>query len=129
MEVKKKYGDIPHIECIPGKINQVLMNVLNNASEAISDKGVITILTSLDNKKQKVIISLKDDGTGMKEAVRRRIFDPFFTTKKIGQGTGLGLSISYGIIEKHNGTIEVKSELGKGSEFIITLPVKQPDKL
>jgi len=128
IEVKKKYGDIPHIECIPGKINQVLMNVLNNASEAIRAKGVITISTSLDSKKKKVIISLKDNGTGMKEAVRRRIFEPFYTTKKIGQGTGLGLSISYGIIEEHHGSIEAKSEVGKGSEFIITLPVKQPDK-
>jgi len=129
IEVMKKYGNIPQIDCIPGKINQVLMNVLNNASEAISEKGVITITTSLDSSKKKVIISLKDNGAGMQEAVRRRIFEPFYTTKKIGRGTGLGLSISYGIVEKHHGVIKVNSEVGKGSEFIITLPVKQPDKL
>lgn len=128
IEVVKDYGMVPPIECVPGKINQVLMNILNNASEAIGDKGVITIATKA-GENDTVQISIQDDGMGMKESVRRRIFEPFYTTKAIGKGTGLGLSISYGIIEKHHGTIEVNSKVGKGSEFIITLPVNQPEKI
>jgi signal transduction histidine kinase len=126
IEIKKNFGSVPPVECIPGKLNQVLMNILNNASDAIGEKGTITITTKRD--KNNLVISIRDDGMGMKESVRRRVFEPFYTTKAIGQGTGLGLSISYGIIERHNGTLEVKSEPGKGSEFIITLPLKQPDK-
>ena len=127
IEVKKNFSPLPPVECVPGKINQVFMNIINNASDAIGDKGLITITTRAGDKND-VVISIKDDGMGMKESVKRRIFDPFYTTKAIGQGTGLGLSISYGIIEKHRGTIEVKSAPGKGTEFIISLPVKQNDK-
>ena len=104
------------------------MNILNNAAEAISDKGNVWISTSHIKAKNEIQISIRDDGSGMPENVRRRIFEPFYTTKDIGKGTGLGLSISYGIIEKHNGTIDVKSEPGKGTEFIITLPVIQKSK-
>lgn len=128
IEVVKEFGDIPEIECIPGKLNQVLMNILNNAAEAIGEKGVIIVSTSLNQKKNKVMVSIRDDGPGMPHAVKNRIFEPFYTTKAIGKGTGLGLAISYGIIEKHQGSIEVNSEVGQGSEFILTLPVKQPTK-
>ncbi|MCB2220426.1 MAG: GHKL domain-containing protein [Bacteroidetes bacterium] len=125
IELIKDYGELPEIECIPGKINQVFMNILNNAAEAIPDKGTLWITTRNHPKKNSIAISIRDNGPGMKESVRRRIFEPFFTTKAIGKGTGLGLSISYGIIEKHNGNIEVISQPNKGAEFIITLPVVQ----
>jgi signal transduction histidine kinase len=126
--VVKEYGNLPQIECIPGKINQVFMNVLNNAAEAIPGEGTIVIRTSYEPKTNTSAIVIKDDGIGMSLAVSRRIFEPFYTTKGIGQGTGLGLSISYGIIEKHKGTIQAKSEKGHGSEFMITLPVDQTSK-
>lgn len=128
INVIKDFGNIPAIDCIPGKINQVMMNILNNAAEAIHNEGTLTIRTHLNDRSDKVIISIIDDGPGMSIAVSRRIFDPFYTTKPIGKGTGLGLSISYGIIEKHGGSIEVKSSPNKGSEFIITLPVHQAKK-
>jgi signal transduction histidine kinase len=125
IEIIKDYGELPEIECIPGKINQVFMNILNNAAEAIPEKGTLWITTRHFPKNKTITISIRDNGPGMKERVRRRIFEPFFTTKDIGKGTGLGLSISYGIIEKHNGNIEVISQPNMGAEFIITLPVVQ----
>jgi len=125
IEVHKNYGKLPQVECMPGKLNQVFMNIINNASEAIPDKGEIFITTSVNTKGNFVKISIKDSGIGMTEVVKRRIFEPFFTTKEIGKGTGLGMSISFGIIEQHNGDITIESKENKGSEFIITLPVKQ----
>ena len=119
--IKKEYGQIPPIECYPGKLNQVFMNILNNAAEAIKDNGEIEIHTWGD--KEHAYISIKDNGIGMPENVRKRIFEPFYTTKEVGQGTGLGLSISFGIIEKHKGSITVKSKKNEGSEFIIRLPI------
>jgi signal transduction histidine kinase len=123
IEIEKQYGDVPEIECYPGQLNQVFMNLLSNAIDAIVEKGTITINTSKSNKS--IRISIKDTGRGISENIRTKIFDPFFTTKEVGQGTGLGLSICHSIIEKHYGSIEVKSEIGKGSEFVIMLPVKQ----
>jgi signal transduction histidine kinase len=123
IEVEKYYEDIPQIECYPGQLNQVFMNVLSNAIDAIEDKGIITVHTSKSNGS--VRISIRDTGKGIPENIKTKIFEPFFTTKEVGQGTGLGLSISHGIIEKHQGSIKVKSEVGQGSEFIILLPVKQ----
>lgn len=126
IQVHKNYGEIPPVECLPGKINQVLMNILNNAIQAIKETGSIFITT----RKQDdfVFISIRDTGQGIPEKVKNHIFDPFYTTKDVGEGTGLGLSISYGIIEKHHGTIEVKSEVGEGAEFVIRLPQIQTDK-
>jgi predicted ATPase/signal transduction histidine kinase/tRNA A-37 threonylcarbamoyl transferase component Bud32 len=121
--IVKEYGDIPQIECYPGLLNQVFMNILTNAIDAIEDKGEISIRTSKAN--QMIRIAVRDTGTGMSEKIRPKIFEPFFTTKEVGQGTGLGLSISHGIIEKHGGRIDVISSIGKGSEFIISLPIKQ----
>lgn len=121
IEVVKDYGDIPDINCYPGQLNQVFINMLNNASQAIEGKGTINIKTVIHD--DQLQISLKDTGSGMPDEIKDRIFDPFFTTKEVGQGTGLGLSISFGIVEKHKGKIEVKSEKDKGSEFIISLPV------
>ena len=122
VSVVKEYGNTPEIMCFPGQLNQVFMNVLYNAADAITHKGEIRVKTWEEDKTIKV--SIRDNGSGMPEAVRSRIFEPFFTTKEVGKGTGLGLSISYGIIEKHKGTFEVTSEVGKGTEFIISLPVK-----
>lgn len=123
IEIEKDLGEIQEVECLPGQINQVLMNILSNAIQAIHDKGEIFIKTW--EEEPMVKISIKDTGSGMSEVTKQKIFDPFFTTKEVGKGTGLGLSISYGIIEKHKGKIEVISEPGKGTEFIISLPILQ----
>ena len=125
IKIVKDYGDIPQIECYPGKINQVLLNILVNAIQAIKEDGQIYIKTSLTKKEepQFVEIRIEDTGTGMTDEIRKRIFEPFFTTKDAGEGTGLGLSITHNIMEIHNGSIEVESEIGKGSVFTILLPV------
>lgn len=122
IEVIKEYGKIPEIICFPGQLNQVFMNIIHNGAQAIKEKGTIKVKTEKTDGHVKVSIS--DNGSGMAEEVRSHIFEPFFTTKPVGKGTGLGLSIAFGIIEKHKGTIEVKSEIGKGTEFIITLPLQ-----
>jgi signal transduction histidine kinase len=126
IEVIRNYGKIPLIECYPGQLNQVFMNILSNAIDAIDDKGTISINTYISE--EYVRISIKDSGHGIPQNLKEKIFDPFFTTKGVGKGTGLGLSISQSIIEKHNGRIEVKSKSGKGTEFIIILPVKQENE-
>ena len=124
ISVKKFYDEsIDEINCFPGQLNQVFMNILNNGIQAIPDErkdGEIQIYT--ENQDQHIMIKLKDNGGGMSEQVKRRIFEPFFTTKAVGIGTGLGMSISFGIIEKHGGNIFVNSEEGKGTEFSILLP-------
>ncbi|HET7819478.1 MAG TPA: ATP-binding protein, partial [Bacteroidia bacterium] len=124
--IVKEYNKFPPIECYPGKLNQVFMNILNNAIQVLvsskADHGEIRIKTALIEKT--VRISIKDNGPGMTEEVKHKIFEPFFTTKNVGEGTGLGLSIAYGIIEKHKGEIHVESAPGNGAEFIITLPVQ-----
>lgn len=127
LTVIKDYGNLPKVECMPGKINQVFMNLVSNAIQAIKTKENQREEEFLTVKSwyidQQVKISIKDTGTGMTEETKQRIFEPFFTTKDIGEGTGLGLSIVFGIIEKHKGYIEVISKLGEGTEFIITLNV------
>jgi len=125
IRVHKDYGDLQEIECLPGKINQVFMNILTNCIQAIEDKGDIYIQTVSSDIWVKIII--KDTGAGMSPEVKAHIFEPFYTTKDVGKGTGLGLSITYGIIEQHNGNIDVISEPGRGTEFIISLPRKQSD--
>ena len=122
-EVVKEYGQLPEVECLPSQLNQVFMNLLINSAHAMGEaRGCITIRTgTVDDK---VWLEFSDTGSGIPEDIRQKIFDPFFTTKAVGKGTGLGLSLSYGIIQKHHGQIEVRSEVGKGSTFRITLPVK-----
>ena len=120
--VHKNLGDIPRIKCQPGKLNQVFMNLLVNASQAIEEKGDITIETS--ETEDGILVRFSDTGSGIPANKLSRIFDPFFTTKEVGKGTGLGLAISYGIIEEHKGTIEVESEVGKGTTFSIRLPLE-----
>ncbi|MDX8129152.1 ATP-binding protein [Methylomonas sp. OY6] len=119
-DVVKEYGGIPEINCIASQLNQVFMNLLINAVQAIEDHGRITIRTAYDE--QNVWVEVEDTGKGIKPEQLGKIFDPFFTTKSVGMGTGLGLSLSYGIVKKHNGRIEVKSELGKGTCFRVCLP-------
>ncbi|MCB2220425.1 MAG: PAS domain S-box protein [Bacteroidetes bacterium] len=120
IEVIKDFGNLPDIMCYPGQLNQVFMNVINNALEAIEGEGKLIIRTW--QEKGYIKVSIKDTGKGMPEKIKKKIFEPFFTTKEVGKGTGLGLSISFGIIEKHKGRIEVNSEPGKGTEFIMLIP-------
>ncbi|TAN74326.1 MAG: histidine kinase, partial [Gallionella sp.] len=123
-DVKKEYGDIPEVECLPSQINQVFMNLLVNAAHAIEEHGTITLRTGRQG--EEVWVEVEDTGKGIAPEHLGKIFDPFFTTKPVGQGTGLGLSLSYGIIQKHHGRIEVKSEVGKGTLFRVWLPADQP---
>jgi signal transduction histidine kinase len=120
VEVEKDYGELPRIPCAPSQLNQVFLNILNNAAQAIDGEGTIRIATR--DSGEAVEISITDSGCGMDEQTQAHIFEPFFTTKDIGQGTGLGLSIVFRIIEDHRGTISVKSTLGEGTEFLISLP-------
>ncbi|MEY4934376.1 MAG: hypothetical protein RIS64_735 [Bacteroidota bacterium] len=120
----KLLGEIPEIQCYAGQLNQVFMNILNNAIQAMPQQGTLTVKTFLDVQDNLLKIAISDTGSGIPEAILSKIFDPFFTTKQVGDGTGLGLSISYGIVKKHNGTIEVESEVGKGSTFVIQLPIQ-----
>ncbi len=120
-ELKKDYGGVPLVRCNAQKLGQVFINLLMNASQAIEGKGEIFIKTFEKNKK--VYIEISDTGSGINKEDIKKIFDPFFTTKEVGQGTGLGLSIGYEIIKKHNGDIRVESEVGKGTKFIIELPL------
>ncbi len=125
--VKDLDPNIPETECYPGKLNQVFMNIITNAIQAVNDnsheKGKsIDITTRLENELIK--ISIKDNGCGMPDSVKEKIFEPFFTTKDVGEGTGLGLSIVQGIIEAHQGEINIITEQGTGTEFLISLPLK-----
>jgi two-component system NtrC family sensor kinase len=119
-EVIKEFSGIPQIECFPSQLNQVFMNLLVNAAQAIDEHGKITIRTAEDDAH--VWVEIQDTGKGIKPEHLNRIFDPFFTTKPVGKGTGLGLSLAYGIVKKHDGHIEVKSELGVGTTFKVVLP-------
>ena len=125
IEIIKSYGDLPLVECYAGQLNQVFMNILTNAIDALPksiEQPIIQIKTDLIG--DRVVIAIADNGTGIDLEIQKHIFDPFFTTKPVGQGTGLGLAISYQIIvEKHGGTLQCFSELGKGTEFRIEIPL------
>ena len=135
IETIKIYGTLPKIECYAGQLNQVFMNIVINAIDAIEEKNrkecdinhdfnQITIITEYQDKGT-IFIRIRDNGIGMSETIRRKIFDPFFTTKSVGKGTGMGLSVSYQIIaEKHKGTLQCTSILGEGTEFAIELPLQ-----
>ena len=123
-EVKKEYGLLPPVECLLSQLNQVFMNLLVNAAQAIETRGTITIRTGTES--DRVWIEIADSGKGIAADSLGRIFDPFYTTKPIGQGTGLGLSVSYSIVQKHHGRIVVDSEVGKGTTFRVSLPLRQP---
>jgi len=123
-DVVKEYGPLPDVECLPSELNQVFMNLLVNAAHAVNtERGTITIRTGVEGSDAWVEIA--DNGCGIPSENLKRIFDPFFTTKAIGKGTGLGLSLSYGIVKKHGGRIEVASEVGHGTTFRVTIPLKR----
>ncbi|BAY12479.1 trifunctional serine/threonine-protein kinase/ATP-binding protein/sensor histidine kinase [Calothrix sp. NIES-2098] len=135
IEIIKHYGDLPQVECYAGELNQVFMNVLSNAIDALEESladneeqitiPTITICTEQVDAQQ-IEIRIADNGSGMSESVHKRLFDPFFTTKPVGKGTGMGLSISYQIVtEKHGGSLSCTSKPGEGAEFIIRIPVRQ----
>jgi two-component system, NtrC family, sensor kinase len=128
VELRIEAGELPKVECFPGKINQVFMNVMNNAAQATLARQdgrprLVTVTTSSND--HKAIVRISDTGVGMSDDVMARIFEPFFTTKPVGEGTGLGLAIVYGIINEHQGSIEVESQPGIGTTFTITLPLRQ----
>lgn len=154
IQVVKEYGELPAVDCYAGQLNQVFMNVLANAIDAIDGQEgprIITISTTVVSKENgaiagidlahiphlatkvsvpSVLIRIRDNGPGMNESVRQHLFDPFFTTKPVGKGTGLGLSISYQIVvEKHGGSLECVSEPGQGAEFQILIPIKPPTRI
>ncbi len=138
IEILKNYGNLPAIECFVGQLNQVFMNFLANAIDALEDSNSgrsyqqieanpnqITITTTVSEDRKFIIIRIKDNGIGMSESVQEQIFEHLFTTKAVGKGTGLGLAIARQIVvEKHWGAIEVNSTVGEGTEFVISLPAK-----
>ncbi|MGK7928320.1 MAG: sensor histidine kinase [Spirulina sp.] len=139
IEIIKNYGELPEVKCYAGQVNQVFMNILANAIDALEENNAgksfdeikihpnrITINTELSQDKKSVIVGITDNGKGMSEEVRGRIFDRGFTTKRVGKGTGLGMAIAHQIVtEKHGGAIACHSEFGKGTEFIISLPLDE----
>jgi signal transduction histidine kinase len=128
IKVIKKYGDLPLIDCYPAQLNQVFMNIISNAIDALieskkqANKQIVIETSKVDD--QYIKVGIKDNGEGILPEIITKLFDPFFTTKPVGQGTGLGLSICYQIIDKHQGKIEVVSAVGEGTKFVITLPIK-----
>ncbi|MEO0967809.1 MAG: ATP-binding protein [Cyanobacteria bacterium J06639_18] len=135
IEVIKKYGNIPFVECYPGQINQVFMNLMSNAIDALDEcilnvhSPKIWIYTERINSNW-IVIKVKDNGQGIDREVSSKLFEPFFTTKPVGKGTGLGLSISHQIVvEKHRGSISCDSNLGEGTEFIVKIPIQQTIEL
>jgi two-component system, NtrC family, sensor kinase len=126
IHVEKKYGPQRTLVCYAGRLHQVLMNLIGNAVDAVASRGggkEGTIFIATSQTHESFVISVRDTGVGIPEAIRSKIFDPFFTTKPVGQGTGLGLAISYGIVQDHGGSIEVHSEEGVGAEFMIKIPL------
>lgn len=127
IEIIKKYGNLPSVQCYPAQLNQVFMNILSNGIDALLEldnqiQKQIVIQTEV-TKLETVIITFRDNGDGIDSEIQSKIFDPFFTTKPINKGTGLGLAISHQIIEKHQGNIQLKSELAHGTEFTIEIPI------
>ncbi len=120
-EVVREFGDVPPVHCNLAQLNQVFMNLIVNAAQAMDSQGILVIST--DTEEQFAVLRFRDTGAGIPAERLGSIFDPFFTTKPVGSGTGLGLSISFGIVQDHGGTIEVESEVGVGTEFTIRLPI------
>lgn len=120
-KVVRDFGEIPHVKCHAGQVNQVFLNLLVNAAQAIEEAGTVTVQTRLVG--DKVLVRIMDDGVGIEPEHLQNIFTPFFTTKPVGKGTGLGLSVSYNIIEQHGGHIDVESEVGYGTTFAVQLPI------
>jgi signal transduction histidine kinase len=127
IQVVRDYGELPPVRCYAGQLNQVFLNLLMNACDALDGKGTIRIRTRRDG--DGVVLDFEDDGPGMPPDVLSRIFEPFFTTKPVGKGTGLGLSLSHGIVARHGGVMEVASRPGEGARFTIRLPLEPPPQV
>jgi signal transduction histidine kinase len=125
VNVERQFGEIATITCAPSQINQVFLNLITNAAQALPANGGKITLTTRDEAGG-VAVEVADNGKGIAPEVLPKIFDPFFTTKEVGKGTGLGLSISFKIVEQHGGRITVSSEVGKGTKFTLWLPLKPP---
>jgi signal transduction histidine kinase len=125
IDVERDFGELPRVRCYAGQLNQVILNLLMNACDALGERGTIRIRTR--QRGEGVRLEFSDDGPGIPPEVRSRIFDPFFTTKPVGAGTGLGLSLSHSIVERHGGSLVVDSEVGVGTTFAIDLPIVAPD--
>ncbi|MCA9666116.1 MAG: GHKL domain-containing protein [Myxococcales bacterium] len=121
--VERDFGELPRLFCNPDQINQLLMNLLNNAIEAIESSGRVTVRT--EQVDSDVLVHIIDDGVGIAEEDLERVFDPGFTTKGVGVGTGLGLPICYRIAQQHGGRIDVRSEPGRGAHFTVRLPIRE----
>jgi signal transduction histidine kinase len=119
--LERDYAELPPVDCYAGQLNQVWMNLLTNAAQAIGVEGKVRVATRREN--EMVVVSISDTGGGIAPEDLKKIFDPFFTTKRVGEGTGLGLSITYGIIERHGGSISVKSRPGEGTTFTLAIPI------
>jgi two-component system, NtrC family, sensor kinase len=119
--LERDYGELPSVDCYAGQLNQVWMNLLVNAAQAISGQGKVRVTTRRED--DKAVVSISDAGSGIAPEHLKKIFDPFFTTKPIGEGTGLGLSITYGMVERHDGSITIDSRLGEGTTFIVAIPI------
>jgi two-component system NtrC family sensor kinase len=120
--LRRDYTELPPVNCYAGQLNQVWMNLLVNAAQAVGDQGEVNISSKLEG--DSVVVAISDTGCGIPEDKLSKIFDPFFTTKPVGEGTGLGLSTSYGIVERHGGTIAVVTQVGKGTTFTVTIPIR-----
>ena len=122
-------GGLPDLLCYPGPLNQVFLNLLTNAVQAVGQSGTIDVSARHDPAEDQVVVEVRDDGPGMSAEIAAKVFDPFFTTKPVGAGTGLGLSISHGIVTRHGGRIELQSTPGVGTTFQVHLPVTAlPDR-
>lgn len=129
IKIKKKYSSsLPKITADSAQLQQVFINIILNAAEAMDGNGSLTLETGINSEENQIYIRFQDTGPGIPEEVKNRLFEPFFTTKEVGKGTGLGLAISYSFIRKHNGNIEVKSKMDEGSTFIVKLPIKDEHK-
>jgi signal transduction histidine kinase len=127
--LEKRFGEIPSITCSPSQVNQVLLNLVTNAAQALDKPEKTIVVTTRREGEDAIAIEVADNGRGIAAEALPRIFDPFFTTKEVGKGTGLGLSIAYKIVSEHGGRIDVKSEAGRGSVFTVVFPVKPPADL
>ena len=125
IKVEKSYAPegLPRVVADASQLQQVFMNLILNAAEAMDGRGTLTLKADADPVRDELVIVVADTGHGIKEEEKARLFEPFFTTKEVGKGTGLGLAISYGIVRKHQGSIEVSSEAGRGAVFTIRLPL------
>jgi signal transduction histidine kinase len=126
IRVDKSYApDVPRVVADASQLQQVFMNLILNAAEAMDGQGTLSLRVAADSGRGELVIDVADTGHGIKEEEKARLFEPFFTTKEVGKGTGLGLAISYGIVRKHRGSIEVSSEVGRGAVFTVRLPLQR----